>query len=185
LSVSVEQEFGGTGTHGATSPPQGAITPGVTFAKGLGDLPIGYLRPLAITGFAGFQAAEGTAPKSYGESQRRPNLVIAGLSIQYSIPYLVSKVADVNLPTFVRGLTPITEILFSNPAGHGYGQSTAVLVAPGISYTQGTGWEAAIEARIPTTRSAGHGIGVIAQVVLQFDYLLPDSILGRPIFPAR
>jgi hypothetical protein len=35
---------------------------------------------------------------------------------------------------------------------------------------------------IPTTRATGSGIGVIAQLVLQLDYLLPESVLGRPIF---
>jgi hypothetical protein len=35
---------------------------------------------------------------------------------------------------------------------------------------------------IPTTKATGSGIGVIAQLVMQLDYLLPDSI-GRPIFP--
>ena len=35
---------------------------------------------------------------------------------------------------------------------------------------------------IPTNKATGSGIGVIARLVIQFDYLLPDSILGRPIF---
>jgi hypothetical protein len=36
---------------------------------------------------------------------------------------------------------------------------------------------------IPTTKATGSGVGVIAQLVLQLDYLLPDSVVGRPIFP--
>src|SRR6516162_1206964 len=58
LSVQVGHEFGGTGDPGVGSDKHGATTPGITFGKGLGDLPIGYWRPLAITGFAGFLRSE-------------------------------------------------------------------------------------------------------------------------------
>jgi hypothetical protein len=169
LSVQVGQNFG---AH--TSPPSPTTTPAVTFGKGLGDLPIGYWRPLAITGFAGYQVAEGA----------RTDVFQTGFSVQYSIPYLVSKVANVNLPPFLRGMTPITEVLFTTPVGHVYGQgtNTTLLVAPGISYTRGRGWELGIEAMIPTTKATGSGIGVIAQLVIELDYLLPYSV-GRPIFP--
>jgi hypothetical protein len=142
----------------------------------LGDLPIGYARPLAITGFAGYEAAQGS----------RIDEVQAGFSVQYSIPYLVSKVANLDLPPFLRGITPITEVLYTTPVkGQGSGQGTTLLVAPGISYSQGTGWELAVEAMIPATKATGRGVGVIAQLVLQLDYLLPDSVFGRPIFRPR
>ena len=59
------------------------------------------------------------------------------------------------------------------------------VVAPGVNYSRGSGWEVGIEAQIPTNRATGTGWGVIARVVIQFDYLMPDSILGRPLFPAR
>jgi hypothetical protein len=58
-----------------------------------------------------------------------------------------------------------------------------ILVAPGISYSEGKGWELAIEAMIPATKATGSGVGVIAQLVLQLEYLLPNSVVGRPIFP--
>jgi hypothetical protein len=113
LSVQVDQEFGGTGTQRANSLPQSATTPGVTFAKGLGDLPISYFRPLAITGFAGYQAAQGS----------RNNTVQGGLSVQSSMPYLVSKVANIDLPPFIRGVTPLTEVMYVTPVkGHGHGK---------------------------------------------------------------
>jgi hypothetical protein len=173
LSVQVDHEFGGTGDQSVGSMKQSATQPGITFAKGLGDLPIGYWRPLAVTGFTGYQIGQG-AP--------RPNMVNAGFSVQYSIPYLVSKVANVDLPTFLRGMTPITEVMFNTPVGPSYGVRTMNLVAPGITYSEGRGWELGIEAMIPTTKATGSGVGVIAQLVLQLDYLLPDSFVGRPIF---
>jgi hypothetical protein len=176
LSVEVDHEFGGTGDQSVGILKQSATQPAVTFAKGLGDLPIGYWRSLAITGFTGYQIAEG-AP--------RPNIVRTGFSVQYSIPYLVSKVANVDLPPFLRGMTPMTEVIFNAPAGRSYGQRTMILVAPGISYSEGKGWELAIEAMIPATKATGSGVGVIAQLVVQLDYLLPNSVVGRPIFPPR
>jgi hypothetical protein len=172
LSVQVDHEFGGTGDQSVGSLKQSATQPAITFAKGLGDLPIGYWRPLAITGFTGYQIGQGVP---------RPNMVNAGLSVQYSIPYLLSKVANVDLPSFILGMTPITEVMFSTPVGPSYGQHTTNLVAPGISYSEGNGWEFGIEAMIPTTKATGSGVGVIAQLVLQLDYLLPNSVVGRPI----
>jgi hypothetical protein len=172
LSVQVDHEFGGTGDQSVGSLKQSATQPAITFAKGLGDLPIGYWRPLAITGFTGYQIGQGVP---------RPNMVNAGLSVQYSIPYLLSKVANVDLPSFILGMTPITEVMFSTPVGPSYGQHTMNLVAPGISYSEGKGWEFGIEAMIPTTKATGSGVGVIAQLVLQLDYLLPGSVVGRPI----
>ena len=169
LSLQVDQSFG---SYNAL-PASPATTPAVTFAKGLGDLPMGYLRPLAITGIAGYSAAQGA----------HPNAIITGLSFQYSIPYLLSKVAYVDLPPFLRGMTPITEVMYTSAVGRNYGQEAQLMIAPGFSYTEGSGWEFGIEALIPGTSGAGHGVGVIAQFVVQLDYLLPNSILGRPIFP--
>ena len=56
------------------------------------------------------------------------------------------------------------------------------MAAPGFSYTQGEGWEFGIEALVPCNRAAGSGAGVIAQFVVQFDYLLPKSVVGHPLF---
>jgi hypothetical protein len=176
LTLGVGRELGGTGTRNVGAPRQGATTPEVFFAKGLGDLDIGYWRPLAVTGVAGYQ---------FGDSSPRPDLYQAGFSVQYSIPYLGSKVAAVELPDFIRNLTPLTEVFFAGPAGRSFGQRATALVAPGVSYSNGRGWEFAIEALLPTTRATGSGIGVTAQLVLQLDYLLPGTALGRPLFPAR
>jgi hypothetical protein len=120
LSVQVDREFGGTGDQRVGSEKQGATTPGVTFGKGLGDLPIGYWRPLAITGFAGYQIGSGS----------RANVAMTGISVQYSIPYLLSKVANVGLPSFLHGMTPMTEVTFNS-------QHNMNFVAPGFSYSRG------------------------------------------------
>ena len=169
LSIQVDHNFGSS----VTFPVSPATTPALTFAKGFGDLPIDYLRPLAITAYGGYHIAGGA----------HPNQVTTGLSVQYSIPYLLSKVAYIDLPPFLRGVTPLTEVVYNSAVGRTYGQNAELLIAPGISYSQGKGWELGIEAMIPATKAAGRGIGVIAQFVIQLDYLLPDSFFGRPIFP--
>lgn len=184
MSAQVDQEFGGTGDQRVNADKQSATQPGVTFAKGFGELHVPWLRPFAITGFAGYQFAEG-APPGPGGGQRRPNLVSAGLSVQYSIPYLLSKVTNVDLPPLLRGMTPMVEVMYTAPAGPSYGKGTTLVVAPGVSYTDNRGWEFGIEALIPATKATGSGVGVIAQLVVQFDYLLPDSFVGRPIFAPR
>lgn len=188
LSVAVQQNFGQTGDQHLNSDAtfqQSATQPQITFGKGFGDFPIGYWRPLAITGFTGFQIAEGAPPRSGEGAGQRPNAINSGFSIQYSMPYLVSKVANVDLPPIIRGLTPMTEVLFSAPVGPSFGRKRTVQVAPGFSYNEGRGWELGVEAIIPANKATGRGIGVIAQLVIQLDYLLPDSILGRPIFAPR
>jgi hypothetical protein len=173
LSLGLDREFGGTGALGAGASTAGATTPAVFFGKGLGDLDIGYLRPLAVGGQLGYQIAD-AAP--------RPNLIASGFFIEYSLPYLESKVRSFDLPDFARGLTPITEVQFTVPAGTSFGARTTALIAPGVSYA-GQGWELAAELMIPATRATGRGIGVTAQLHISLDYLFADTI-GRPLFSA-
>jgi hypothetical protein len=129
LSFQVEQSFGSTGDKNLKSYQRSFTQPGITFAKGFGDLPISYLQPLAITGFTGYQFGEGGA-----SSSPKGNQVNAGFSVQYSIPYLVSKVARVDLPGWLRGMTPMIEMLYATSSGNGHA-STTLKVAPGVSYS--------------------------------------------------
>jgi hypothetical protein len=174
LSLGLDREFGGTGMQGVNASSSGATTPRVYFGKGLGDLDIGYLRPLAISGYAGVQVAD-KAP--------RPDLVTSGFVLEYSIPYLQAKVESLDLPDLLRGLTPMTEVLVTTPAGRSFGARTTVLIGPGVSFA-GNGWEFGIEAQIPMTNATGKGVGIIAQMHLALDFLFPDTI-GKPIFSER
>jgi hypothetical protein len=174
FSVGVDRQFGGTGAgrvqrRGFSG--VGATIPSFFFGKGLGDLDIGYLRPLAIAGTFGYLIAD---------KSPRPDVATAGFAIEYSIPYLESKVRALNLPEPIRGLTPITEFFLTTPAGQAHGTPNTALIAPGVTYA-GEGWQFGIEAMIPMTRATGRGLGVTAQFHVWFDYLLPNSI-GRPVF---
>jgi hypothetical protein len=174
FSVGVDRQFGGTGAARVQQTrfsPVGATTPSIYFGKGLGDLDIGYLRPLAISGTFGYLI---------GDKSPRPDLLMPGFAIEYSIPYLESKVRALDLPDLIRGLTPITELFLMTPAGQAHGITTTAIIAPGISYA-GEGWQFGIEAMIPMTRATGRGLGVTAQFHLSLDYLFPNSI-GRPVF---
>jgi len=171
LGLGLDRETGGTGAVRVGASPSGATSPEVYFGKGLGDLDIGYLRPLAVTGLAGVQVAD-AAP--------RPDLAVAGLVVEYSIPYLESKVHSFDLPDWARRLTPMTEIAFTAPAGTSFGARTTALIAPGFSYA-GDGWELGIEALIPVSRATGRGVGATAQIHIALDYLFADSI-GKPLF---
>lgn len=175
LSLGLDRETGGTGAARVGASPSGATTPQLYLGKGLGDLDIGYLRPLAITTYSGMTIAD-KAP--------RPDVLNTGFTVEYSLPYLESKVESLDLPDVVRKLTPMTEVLITSPVGRSYGSRTTVLIAPGVSYA-GEGWEFAVEALVPATSATGSGVGVTAQLHLALDFLFADTPLGRPIFASQ
>ena len=174
MSLGLDRETGGTGATRVGAFPSGATTPRLYMGKGLGDLDIGYLRPLAVTTLTGVQLAD-SAP--------RPDVFNQGLVVEYSIPYLQSKVQSFDLPDLVRNMTPITEVLFTAPAGRSYGEHSTALVAPGVSFA-GEGWELGVEAQIPASRATGSGIGVTAQLHIALDFLFPSTI-GKPLFSSQ
>ncbi len=174
MTLGLDRETGGTGTTRVGASPSGATTPRVYFGKGLGDLDIGYLRPLAVRGLVGVQLAD-AAP--------RPNLITNGLIVEYSIPYLQSKVHSFDLPDVIRNLTLVTEFSLATPAGKSFGERTTALIAPGFAYA-GEGWEFALEALVPASRATGTGIGVTAQLHFALDFLMPET-LGKPLFSSQ
>jgi hypothetical protein len=175
FSIGAAHEFSSTGTRRVGAASNGATrVPTVFFAKGLGDLPIGYLRPLALQGFTTYQLSSGSS---------RPDNFMAGLAVEYSIPYLQSKVKAFDLPDLLRGMTLLVETLIVTPTRNRGRTTTAAVVAPRIAYS-GEGWQFTIEARVPTSHAAGTGVGVLAQFYLSLDYFFPDSI-GKPLFSTR
>ena len=192
LSVGVSREFartGATGSAGAAidNDDTSSTTPTIYWGKGLGDLPIGYLRPLAVTGTLGYQIADkklkaiGTDPDT-GETlfnNGTANQWVGGLSIQYSLRYLQTQVKDLGLPEFVNRLTPVVEVAWSSPASRPNDSATQYLFGIGVNYTADS-YALSVEALVPGNRQTGSHMGVVAQFHLYFDDLLPDS-LGKPV----
>jgi hypothetical protein len=170
LSVGFEREMGDTGALHAGADTNGATTPLVYFGKGLGEIGPDLLKPIAIVGNVGTELGDGA----------RPNLWTGGLAIEYSMPYLSSKIAGVTVPDALRSLIPMIEIAASTPMKAGSGETTSAVVAPGITYS-GQFWELGLEAQIPVTRAAGQGLGVALQLHIALDYLYPET-LGTPLF---
>jgi hypothetical protein len=174
LTLGFNREWGGTGAQRVGASPKGATAPTVYFAKGMGDLDIGYLRPLAAEGILGYQFAD--APP-------RPDNLLTGITFEYSIPYLQSKVQSLDLPDFLRGMTPLVETFVITPTAHRGSDRINATIGPGFNYS-GEGWEFTIEALIPASHAAGTGLGVTAQLNISLDFFLPDTI-GKPVFSAH
>ena len=192
LSLGVSREFARTGATGSTgaaldNDDTSSTTPTIFWGKGFGDLPIGFLRPLALTGTLGYAIADkklkviGVDPDSGDPlfNNGTSNQWNGGLSLQYSMRYLQTQVKDLGLPEFVNQLTPVAEVAWSSPASKPNQSSTQYLFGVGVNYTADT-YALSVEALIPGNRQTGSHLGVIAQFHLYFDDLFPNS-LGKPI----
>jgi hypothetical protein len=192
MSLGVFQEFGSSGATGSNGNAldndlTGSTTPTIFWGKGFGDLPIGYLRPFALTGTFGYAIANkglkvtGTDPDTGDPVFNNGNSSqwSGGLSLQYSMRYLQSQVKDLGLPEFVNKLTPVVEVSWSSPASKPNQDSTQYLIGVGVNYTSDW-WAMGVEALIPGNKQTGSHLGVIAQFHLYFDDLFPNS-LGKPI----
>ncbi len=180
LSVGVQRELGRTGSTQIGADNFGFTQPNLYFGKGLGDLPIGLLRPLAITGEIGYAIAD-VGPKTAPDGSFNngfSNRWIGGISLQYSMPYLQSQVKDFGLPGWVSRLTPILEVSWSSPT-RSNDTPLQLVYAPGLVYS-GDSFQFAVEALIPGNKNSGSNVGVIAQLHFFFDDLFPNS-LGKPV----
>ena len=196
-SFGVIREIGGTGTTHTGGDRYGSTAPTVYFGKGLGDVPVDFVRPFAITGelsyvvadhklkaFQQAPASSASAPFDTGIAAQfnngTNNAWSGGISVQYSVPYLQSQVKNFGLPGFLGNLIPLVEVTWSSPAGSPSAQGTTWTVAPGVIYLAQWG-EVGIEALIPANKAAGTNVGAVALVHFFLDDLFPTS-LGKPIF---
>jgi len=192
LSIGVSRQFARTGANGSNGATLGnndssSTAPTLYWGKGFGDLPIGYLRPLALTGTLAYQIAD-TKLKVIGSGPDTGNALFnsgianqwnGGLSLQYSMRYLQPQVKDLGLPEFINRLTPVAELAWSSPASKPTQSSAQYLFGIGVNYTA-QAYALAVEALIPGNRQTGSHVGVIAQFHLYFDDLFPNS-LGKPV----
>ncbi len=186
LSVGVTRNIARTGANGDNGATLGnadssSTTPKIYFGKGFGDLPIGPLRALALTGTLGLQVADKALKYDVNGNANNglANQWQGGLSLQYSIRYLESQVKDYGLPELVKRLTPLVEMSWSSPASKPNNSSIQYLIGAGVAYTA-TDYAVTIEALIPGNKQTGSHMGFVAQFHLYFDDMFPNS-LGKPV----
>ena len=199
-SLGVIRELGGTGTTHTGGDRYGSTSPTGYFGKGMGDLPVGFLRPFAVTGELSYTVADRELkssqppPVSPGASASSPfdtgiaaqlnnannNAWSGGVTLQYSIPYLQSQVKNVGLGGFLGNLVPLVEFTWSSPASSPSTQGTTWTAAPGVIYMADWG-EVGVEALIPLNRTTGTTVGAVGLVHFFFDDMFPNS-LGKPLF---
>jgi hypothetical protein len=108
-------------------------------------------------------------------------LLIWGGSVQYSMPYLKSQVANLRFPEFVNRLILITEFNFQTQTSNFDGEErTTGTINPGLVY-MAEKYQLAVEAIIPVNRVSGDDIGVIGNVHFFLEDIFPRS-LGKPLF---
>jgi hypothetical protein len=173
VSIGVVREFARTGSSqliNASAIDNVSYTaPTLYLGKGLGDLPIGYLRPLAITGELSRQFSD--------SPEVSPDSWAYAASLQYSMPYLQEHVKALNLPAFAGRVIPLVEFAYSSP-DHGTPNGT---IAPGVLYEADT-WQLGAEALIPANAATrqSQGTGFIVQMHFFLDDIFPNS-LGKPL----
>ena len=193
-SLGVIREIGGTGTIHTGADRFGSTAPTGYFGKGMGDLPVDFLRPFALSGELSYTIADkalkalpvvaSAGPLTTGIASQfnngNNNAWAGGISIQYSIPYLQSQVKNVGLGGFFGNLIPIVEFTWTSPASSPSAQGTTWIAAPGVIYMAQWG-QVGLEALIPLNKAAGTNVGVVGLVHFFFDDLFPNSI-GKPLF---
>lgn len=189
VSLGVDWDVGGSGAKRVDAESFSTITPAIFFGKGFGDLPdiARVLRPLVLTGSIGVGLPSRTSTRTVTEDgdesvEQHPNVLQWGFTLQYSIPYLQSAVADVGWREPFNRLIPIVEFAMASPLNRGGGGTTGT-VNPGVIWA-GRYAQLAIEAVIPVNDRSGHRTGVLAQLHFYLDDIFPRS-LGKPLVARR
>jgi hypothetical protein len=185
MSVSLDVDWGGTGAKAIDAEPFTTLTPTWFAGKGFGSASSGFLRPLAVTTELGYafptQSSTIEIEDGFAVKAHNPQVLVWGGSVQYSMPYLKEKVADLGLPGFVNHLILITEFNFQTATSNfDEGERTTGTINPGVIYMADK-FQLGIEAIIPVNRASGNDVGVIGNATFFLEDILPRS-LGRPLF---
>lgn len=191
MSFGFDAEIGGTGTKSSGADSFSTWTPTLYFGKGMGDLPDGLsaLKPLAVTGTLGFSIPSRGYNKSLeiddetgeGELEVEANAdaLEFGFALEYSLIYLQQNMHDFGLRAPFDRLVPLVEFSFESPVDRDQGGLVTGTINPGILWS-GKSFQLGVEAIIPINERTGNNVGVIAQVHIYLDDLLPN--IFRPIF---
>jgi hypothetical protein len=190
MSAGLNIEWGGSGARDVGAERFSVYTPTLYFGKGFGDLPstMSWARPFAVTGQVGYAIPSASTTVTVdpdsgdADTEFNPRVLVWGGSLQYSMPYLKSAVADLGLPDFFNHLIPIVEASLQTPVSNTFssGSVTTGTINPGVIWV-GQYYQVGVEAMIPINRQSGTGVGAIAQLHLFLDDIFPNSI-GKPLF---
>jgi hypothetical protein len=108
-----------------------------------------------------------------------PNALDWGLALEYSLPYLQQHVEEIEWLRPVRNVIPLVEIVMNSPLNRSGGQTTGT-INPGFLW-ESRYCQIGAEAVIPINRATGPNVGVVVQVQVFIDDLLP-KIFGHPLF---
>ena len=189
VSGGVDVNIGGTGSGPDSALPSDqftTVTPTLYAGKGFGDLSAEWARPFAVTGSVSYSIP--TVIHDPADGSQVPNFVTYGGTIQYSLLYRNSFVAEV--PKAFSKLIPAFEAVFSTPVantgpsidGNFSVHDTTGIVGPSVYYV-GSYFEVGVMAQIPINRASGLHPGVMAIVDFFLDDIAPDT-LGKPLFGA-
>jgi len=172
FSVGAEWEIGGSGRSSLVN-NYSTVSPTLYFGKGFGDLPdsMNFLKPFAITG----TLAEDIPVRSLDS-----NVLEWGIALEYSLPYLEQHVKDTGLPRPFRDMIPLVEFAMQTPENRSGGTGTTGTINPGVLW-ESPYCQIGAEAVIPVNRQTGPNIGVVFNVQIYIDDLLP-KIFGHPLF---
>jgi hypothetical protein len=186
MSASLDVDWGGTGAKSIGAEPFTTLTPTWLAGKGFGFLPnnLKLLRPLAVTTELGYAFPTQSSTIEFEDGvrteRRNPQVLIWGGSLQYSMPYLKARVKDFGLPQAVNRLLPITEFSFETETSNfDQNERTTGTINPGLLYLSDK-YQFGVEAIIPINRASGDRVGVIANLHLFLEDILPKS-LGKPL----
>ncbi|MGO9135237.1 MAG: hypothetical protein ACLP8A_14500 [Methylovirgula sp.] len=188
ISGATSVEWGSTGSGASSSLPSDpftTVTPKLFIGKGLGDAPIDWLRPFALTGEVDY--AIPTTQISSLDGSFNPTVMTYGATLQYSLLYENSYVHQ--LPEFFSKLVPAFEGIFSSPLSNTgpsvpgqWVHETTGVVGPSVYYI-GQYFEVGVMAQIPVNSASGRHVGALAVIDFFLDDIAPTS-LGKPLFGA-
>jgi hypothetical protein len=101
------------------------------------------------------------------------------LQEQPSLPYLQEHVQEVEWLRPFRNVIPLVEFAMNSPLDRDGGQTTGT-INPGFLW-ESRYCQIGAEAVIPINRATGPNVGVVVQVEIFIDDLLP-KIFGHPLF---
>ncbi len=190
MSAGFSVEWGRTGAQAVGAEDFNVYTPTFFFGKGFGDLPesLKWVRPFALTGQVGYAIpARSSTVTSIdpdtgdADIEQNPRVLVWGGSLQYSMPYLKTQVADLGLPDFINKLVPIVEVSLRTPVQNTLtsGTVTTGTINPGVIWVDKY-FQIGVEAIIPVNRMSGSAVGIMGQLHFYLDDIFPATI-GRPL----